>query len=59
MGDQLSVNVRLVRADNQWGMNKTPLIIVSLYREDSPFKKYEGKEFYITLKTNIILRFFI
>jgi len=26
-----------------------------MYREDSPFKKYEGEEFYITLKTNIIL----
>ncbi|OOQ96080.1 hypothetical protein BW898_06785 [Bacillus cereus] len=23
-GDQLPVNARLVRANNQWGMNKTP-----------------------------------
>ncbi|TBX59298.1 hypothetical protein E0M27_05815 [Bacillus mycoides] len=31
MGALLPVNAQLVRADNQWGRNKTPLIKVSLY----------------------------
>ncbi|PGZ98463.1 hypothetical protein COE51_11430 [Bacillus pseudomycoides] len=31
MGDKLPVKARLVRANNQWGMKKTPLIKVSLY----------------------------
>ncbi|QWH27337.1 hypothetical protein EXW51_04950 [Bacillus mycoides] len=31
MGGGLPVKARLVKADNQWGMNKTPLIKVSLY----------------------------
>jgi len=34
VGDKLPVKARLVRANNQWGMKKTPLIKVSLYVED-------------------------
>ncbi|PFJ15791.1 hypothetical protein COI89_11260, partial [Bacillus cereus] len=30
-GRELPVKARLVRAHNQWGMDKTPLIKVSLY----------------------------
>ncbi|TNP16735.1 hypothetical protein FHY73_20120 [Bacillus tropicus] len=32
MGDQLSINVRLVQLIISGGMNKTPLIKVSLYK---------------------------
>lgn len=38
-GVGLPVKVRLVRADNQVGMNKTPLIKVSLYCNPSLFKR--------------------
>ena len=31
MGDQLPVKARLVKANNQWGMGKPPLIEGSLY----------------------------
>ncbi|PEA54529.1 hypothetical protein CON64_12545 [Bacillus pseudomycoides] len=32
-GGKLPVKARLVRANNQWGMKKKPLIKVSLYHE--------------------------
>ncbi|HDX9590088.1 TPA: hypothetical protein ROX98_003108 [Bacillus pseudomycoides] len=39
MGDKLPVKARLVRADNQWGMKKFPLIKVSLYKRGN-FSEY-------------------
>ena len=38
-GSLAPVKVRLVRANNQWGMNKIPLIKVSLYLNKRLIKK--------------------